>query len=73
MEFGVVSVSGLLIRTPIFALLEAPLQRLFEQLSLALPLTTEFLGHNFALATAVIVVMFWNFFVNRYWTYADVD
>lgn len=73
MEFGVVSISGLLIRTPIFALLEAPLQRLFEQLTLALPFTVEFLGHNFALATAVLVVMFWNFFVNRYWTYADVD
>jgi putative flippase GtrA len=72
-EFGVVSVTGLLIRTPIFALLEAPFQRLFEQLPLALPLTAEFFGHNLALAIAVIVVMFWNFFVNRYWTYADVD
>jgi putative flippase GtrA len=22
---------------------------------------------------ATIVVLFWNFFVNRYWTYSDVD
>ena len=22
---------------------------------------------------AVAVVLFWNFFVNRYWTYSDVD
>jgi putative flippase GtrA len=25
-----------------------------------------------ALATAVLVVLLWNFFVNRYWTYNDV-
>jgi putative flippase GtrA len=31
------------------------------------------LGNNIALATAVVIVMFWNFFVNRYWTYRDVD
>jgi putative flippase GtrA len=22
---------------------------------------------------ATVVVLFWNFFVNRYWTYSDVD
>ena len=31
------------------------------------------LGGNLALAAAVIIVLFWNFFANRYWTYADVD
>jgi putative flippase GtrA len=35
-------------------------------------LTTEFMGHNGALAIAVLVVMMWNYFVNRYWTYNDV-
>ncbi len=35
--------------------------------------TPEFLGKNFTLAIAVGVVMLWNFFVNRYWTYNDVD
>jgi putative flippase GtrA len=73
MEFSAVSVTGLLIRTPIFALSEGPFQRLFESFSLDLALPPEFLGHNMALALAVGVVMFWNFFINRYWTYADVD
>jgi hypothetical protein len=36
-------------------------------------ITAEFLAANLALAVAVIVVMFWNFFVNRYWTYSDVE
>ncbi|MBN1283933.1 MAG: GtrA family protein [Anaerolineae bacterium] len=26
-----------------------------------------------ALVIAVIIVLFWNFFINRYWTYNDVD
>jgi putative flippase GtrA len=31
------------------------------------------IGYNLAKATATVVVLFWNFFVNRYWTYSDVD
>jgi putative flippase GtrA len=74
-QFSVVSVLGLIIRTPIIALLETPLERLVESVSL-LPLgflTPKLLGENLALAVAVIIVMFWNFFINRYWTYSDVD
>jgi putative flippase GtrA len=36
-------------------------------------LDPDLLAKNFTLAVAVLVVMFWNFFVNRYWTYSDVD
>jgi len=74
-QFSVVSVVGLFIRTPIIALLETPLERLFERASL-LPVgfvTPKLLGENLALAVAVIIVMFWNFFINRYWTYSDID
>jgi len=74
-QFSVVSVVGLFIRTPIIALLETPLERLFESASL-LPVgfvTPKLLGENLALAVAVIIVMFWNFFINRYWTYSDID
>lgn len=31
------------------------------------------IGTNVALLVGVFVVMIWNFFVNRYWTYNDVD
>lgn len=73
-EFAVISVLGLAIRTPLFAVLEKPLPRLFTALPLpaGLPVDAQFLGHNTALAITVVVVMFWNFFVNRYWTYGDV-
>ena len=84
-QFGVVSLIGLAIRTPLFALTEPA----FIQLSSEwLPRAAEFLvqisdsigdlspiviGRNLALALAVVVVLFWNFGVNRLWTYSDVE
>jgi putative flippase GtrA len=37
-----------------------------------LHITIEQLGLNLALAIAVLVVLFWNFFSNRFITYSDV-
>ena len=74
-QFTVVSLVGLAIRTPLIAVLEPLLTSLFGKLSY-LPIgfvTADLLGENLALAIAVIVVMFWNFFINRYWTYSDVE
>ena len=71
--FFVVNVAGLAIRLPILHFLEPPMRGLFERLSRCHVFTPEFLGKNFTLAVAVGVVMLWNFFVNRYWTYNDVD
>ena len=71
--FFAVNLAGLAIRIPILHFLEPPIQRLFERLALHIPVTPEFLAKNFTLAVAVGVVMLWNFFVNRYWTYNDVS
>lgn len=73
-QYTLISAIGLVIRTPVFVGLEGPLRGLFiaahmPERSLFNP---DFLGHNLALAIAVVVVMFWNFFVNRHWTYNDV-
>lgn len=72
-QFFVVNIIGLLIRTPIFAFMEAPLKSLFTSILPAMRFfTPQFLAHNGALATAILVVLLWNFFVNRFWTYSDV-
>ncbi len=71
--FFAVNVAGLAIRVPILRFLEPPMQKAFQELSLGISLGPEFLAKNFTLAVAVGVVMLWNFFVNRYWTYNDVD
>jgi putative flippase GtrA len=72
--FFVVNVVGIIIRIPILETLSHPLKglvhRIFPGLSEG---TALWFGENGAWAIAVVLVMFWNFFVNRYWTYNDVD
>lgn len=68
--FFIVNVAGILIRVPILYWLELPAERLFQRL--LLPLSPSYAAKNFTLAVAVGVVMLWNFFVNRHWTYNDV-
>jgi putative flippase GtrA len=82
--FFVLSVIGLLIRTPIFALFSGPMVALVETMQYGvfagliafitgtLHISIEQLGLNAALAVAVLVVLFWNFFSNRFITYGDV-
>lgn len=70
--FTVVSVAGILIRIPILTFTHSPFTRLAQSVPPLVPYA-ERVGANLALVLAVIVVMFWNFFVNRYWTYNDVD
>jgi putative flippase GtrA len=72
--FAFISVLGLCIRVPILNFGEPVMDRFFSSLPFQLPfLSPEFLGRNVILAIAVIIVMFWNFFANRYWTYNDVE
>jgi putative flippase GtrA len=74
-QFTIVSVVGLMIRTPIIAVLEGPLRRFFAGFAFLSSrlITPDILGNNLALAVGVGVVMFWNFFINRYWTYSDIQ
>lgn len=72
-QFAGVSVLGLAIRLPLFAFLEHRLIDFFTRLQLPLPVNPTFEGHNTSLAIAVLVVMLWNFFINRLYTYSDVS
>jgi putative flippase GtrA len=73
-QFLVVSVIGLGIRALLFYELEIPLVELSTRLLPAsFPLSGELIGHNITLVVAVLTVMMWNFFANRYWTYNDVQ
>ncbi len=73
MQFFMVSVVGLGIRTLFFAWMEPPLIGLLRRAPIPGSLSASFLGHNVTLTVAILVVLFWNFFANRYWTYADVS
>ncbi|MBN1146415.1 MAG: GtrA family protein [Anaerolineales bacterium] len=73
-EFAIVSLIGLLIRVPTLAILEPVSLALVSNLPFKIAyMDASFISKNLTLAIAVIIVMFWNFFVNRYWTYGDVE
>ncbi|NWG35314.1 MAG: GtrA family protein [Chloroflexi bacterium] len=71
--FFVVNAIGIAIRIPILKYVEPPLARLFESLAHISYAAADALAKNATLLLAIGVVMLWNFFINRYWTYNDVD
>ncbi|MCA2003017.1 MAG: GtrA family protein [Chloroflexi bacterium] len=71
--FFLVNAAGVAIRIPILHFVEPPLTRFFENPFRVSHVNAEFYARNLTLATAVGIVMLWNFFVNRYWTYNDID
>ena len=79
-QFFVVNIAGWIFRLGIVTLLYASFGLLAAGAINSLrpgTVTTlalqDQLGTNVAQALAVLIVMFWNFFVNRYWTYNDVE
>jgi len=78
-QFFVVSAVGWVARTIWVTLTFAPiglfangiLQTVAPQY-VASPELTRRLGSNISQLIAILVVMIWNFFINRYWTYNDV-
>jgi len=78
LQFFVVNIAGWGINTGILLLLRYPCMALATGLSGHIPLLADpelayKVGYNLAKAIATGVVLFWNFFVNRFWTYSDVS
>jgi putative flippase GtrA len=61
-QFFVVNIAGLIINLLVLNVLDPFFKPLLG-----------FYSFDGAKAVATIVAMFWNFFVNRYWTYNDID
>jgi putative flippase GtrA len=71
--FFLVNVIGILFRIPILHFVEPVMADAFERMAHLSPASAEILARNATLAFAIGVVMIWNFFINRYWTYNDID
>ncbi|MFC1959427.1 GtrA family protein [Chloroflexota bacterium] len=78
--FYLVNAVGLLFRIVIVSLLYQPLGAIgAASINFISPgaitdtLVQNQIGTNLTQAIAVFIAMFWNFFVNRYWTYNDVE
>jgi putative flippase GtrA len=61
-QFLLVNLAGLGINSLVLAGLLGPSKAMFGPL-----------GYNVAKMVATGIVLFWNFFINRYWTYNDVQ
>jgi len=77
-QFFVVNIIGGGINTLILILLRDPFVTILEQIGssialLATPETAYKFGYNLAKVVATAVVLFWNFFINRIWTYSDAE
>lgn len=72
-KFAIVSVVGLAIRTIIFIGVEDTIIQLSETLFPSLPFTSEVIGHNITLASVIIIILFWNYFANKRWTYKGIE
>jgi putative flippase GtrA len=72
-QFALINVVGISVRTPLISWLDATILKVLSRRQLSLPLSDEVISQNVALAIAIGVVMLWNYFANRYWTYSDVS
>ncbi len=71
-QFFIVNVIGLAIRTWVLLMIIEPLYEFFGNLADKYQIDPIVFGDNTALIIVVGIVLFWNFFINRYWTYNDV-
>lgn len=71
-KFAIVSIAGLIIRTLIFLWIEEPLIQFSQNYLSSIPIDPEVIGHNITLASVIVIVLFWNYFINKIWTYKDI-
>jgi putative flippase GtrA len=78
-QFFLINGVGIVIRTLIIPvtknILNAILQPLLGgvQLPFSEFLTVDVIAENLSVVVVIFIVLLWNFFANRYWTYNDVD
>ena len=71
--FFLVNAAGIAFRIPTLHYVEPVMASAFESMVHLTHNTAQLLAKNATLAFAIGVVMIWNFFINRYWTYNDVE
>jgi putative flippase GtrA len=75
-QFAIVSLIGLGINTSIFFLLDPSFiqfsKTTFTNTSISSIISANAIGDNLSKVVATIVVLFWNYFANRHWTFREI-
>lgn len=71
--FFLVNAAGIAFRIPILHYVEPPMANIVQSITHFPLANAHLLAKNATLALAIALVMIWNFFINRYWTYNDID
>jgi len=71
-QFFIINVIGIGIRTPLVTWFDHLILKMLEGSNLALPVDNFIVSQNLALLGSIFIVLLWNFFANRYWTYRDI-
>jgi len=58
MQFFIINIIGITIRTPLISWLDGLILNVISQ--------------NLALAVSISIIMLWNYFANRYWTFKNI-
>jgi putative flippase GtrA len=71
-QFVLINLVGILVRTPLISWLNNLILKALNNAAIRLPVENFVISQNAALAVSILIILFWNFFANRYWTYGDV-
>ncbi len=71
-QFFLVNLVGILIRVPILVYTHRPFTQLITAILPKFAEQADRWGTNMSMVMAVGIVLLWNFFINRVWTYNDV-
>jgi len=71
-QFFIINIIGIIIRTPSVTWLDKKIFNLLSKTTISLPFENFVISQNLALAISIFIIIFWNFFANRYWTYSNV-
>lgn len=72
-QFFLVNLVGLIVRTPLVTWFDKIILSILDKSGPNIPLDDYIISQNLALVGAVLIILLWNFFANRYWTYSDVS
>jgi len=73
LKFSAVSITGLLVRVFLYKIIEQAFINLAGGMVIEdFLFSSEIVGKNISLAFVIIVVLFWNYFANRFITYKDI-